>query len=98
MIPDINLFTNLGVAGITLFIIYVMLQYFTRTLTKKDDYIKELIIQFQGHVEMCNTNFLLSSTRLSKSSERQTKTLDKLVKMLESRTPTFNQLAEAVKK
>lgn len=58
MNPELTLFTNLGVAGITLFIIWMMLKWFMEAidkkdlaLDKKDEYIKSIIEDFKTFQE-----------------------------------------------
>lgn len=87
MNPEI--FTNLGIGGATLVIIWFIVKYFMSSLDKKDerltikdDYIKGLIVDFQSHVEMCNTNFIKHSQHTVKAMAKQTQTLDTLVKLI----------------
>lgn len=89
MIPDINLFTNLGIAGVALFIIYMMLQYFMKTLSGKDEYIKQIILDFQKHIEVCNTNFMNTNITTNEFMKAQTDSMNKLIKILQQRNKFF---------
>ena len=73
----LQIFANLGIAGISLGIIYVMLQYFMRSLSQKDleskeerrlhkDELKSIVNDFKGHIELCNTNFIKVNTNTTK--------------------------------
>ena len=88
---DLNILTNLGIGSASLVIIWMMLKYFMKSLDKKDVEIKELITSFQGHVEICNTNFLKYSDHFSKVSGKQIQAMNKL-------TGSVNILVEKVHK
>jgi len=77
---DINLFANLGIGGVTLFIIWTVVKYFMAAIDKKDEYLKTLIDDFQTHVEMCNTNFIKSSSLVSESSLKQAEAINLLIR------------------
>lgn len=91
MPPEFSTLTNLGIGSASLIIIYVMLKYFMQSLDKKDVEIKELITSFQGHVEICNTNFLKYSDHFSKVSGKQIQAMNKL-------TSSVNILIDKVSK
>ena len=81
-----DVYTNLGIGGASLFIIWVMLRWFMRELEKKDnklavkdEYIKGLIKEFEGHVELCNRNFLKFGNHFSKIAKQQMAAVDRLV-------------------
>lgn len=80
-----NLFTNLGVSGASLFIIWMIIRYFMQALDKKDEYIKNLIELFQSHVELCNKNFIESSKMVTKSSDKQTQAIQLLLEKIGKR-------------
>lgn len=77
---DTTFFTSLGIGGVALWIIYKVIESLMGKLDKKDEYIKSLIIDFQGHVELCNTNFIKNSQHVAKMADKQAKAIDKLVK------------------
>ena len=97
MIPDVNLFMNLGIAGVALFIIYVMLQYFMKTISAKDDYIKQIITEFQKHIELCNTNFMNTNITTNEFMKAQTDSMNKLIKILQSRNKFMEELIKKSK-
>ena len=80
MSPEI--FTNLGIGGGSIFIMWMMLQYFMRRLDAKDQDSKELIREFKVHVEMCNTNFIKVNEHTNKVMRQQAKSFDSLTTKL----------------
>lgn len=95
---DLNILTNLGIGSASLIIIYVMLKYFMKSLDRKDEVLnqkdvemKKLIEDFQGHVEICNTNFMKYSEHFSKVSGKQLKAMSAL-------TSSVNILIDKVNK
>ena len=52
------------------------------TLDKKDQYIKELVTNFQTHIELCNTNFIKYSQHFAKAADKQSKGIDELIKRI----------------
>ncbi len=81
-----ELFANLGIAGVALYIIFVMLRYFMDSLTKKDIQITNLIDdhnrsvdKFKKHIELCNTNFIVLTI-----SAQQTEVLDRLIQKIDN--------------
>ena len=85
MIEPSTLFTNLGIGGAALFIIWMIIRYFMASIDKKDEYLKGLISTFQNHVEMCNTNFINSSALVAKNSDKQAKAINLLIKKIDGR-------------
>jgi len=83
MPTDINLFANLGIGGVTLFIIWTVVKYFMSAIDKKDEYLKSLINDFQTHVEMCNTNFIKSSETVSEAARKQAEAINTLLARIE---------------
>ena len=79
-----ELYTNLGIAGALLGVIYMMLRWFMGTLDRKDQYIEDLIKEFQSHVEICNSNFVKFGDRFSKISGKQTIALNNLIEKIEN--------------
>ncbi len=100
---DPNLFANLGIAGVALYIIFVMLKYFMDTLNKKDTQITQLINdhnktteKFKKHIEICNTNFITLTKQANTISVQQTAVLEKLIAKIDELTlkpVTVNQTA-----
>ena len=76
-------FTNLGLAGITLAMIWFVIQYFMKTLSGRDEYLKGLIVNFQTHVEMCNSNFIRVTEHVTKVSEKNTRVIETLLKRVQ---------------
>ena len=98
--PSLEVFANLGIAGISLGIIYVMLQYFMKTLSRKDEesrverevYEREskaLIADFKQHIEMCNTNFI----KVNNNTTKVLKTVAENLRALQS-NPVTEQAAQ----
>ena len=91
MTPE--LFANLGIAGVALYIIYVMLKYFMESLNKKDDYLtrkdtqitqlveghNRTVDKFKKHVELCNTNFIDLTKQANAHAAEQTEVLERLI-------------------
>ena len=76
---ETTIFSSLGIGGATLFIIWMIIRYFMLALDKKDEYLKSLIVTFQAHVELCNRNFIKSSSLVAKHSKRQAEAIDLLI-------------------
>jgi hypothetical protein len=76
-------YTQLGVAGATLAILFFIIRYFVASLDKKDAYIKEMISEFQNHVEICNNNFMKFGDHFAKISGKQTQALNNLITKVE---------------
>ena len=77
-----EIFTNLGIGGGSIFIMWMMLQYFMKRLDSKDLDSKELIKDFKIHVEMCNTNFMKINEHSNKVMRLQAKAFDGLTTRL----------------
>lgn len=93
MIMNPELFANLGIAGVALYIIYTMLQYFMSTLSKKDTQITSIIDnqsrvveRFKKHVEICNNNFIDLNKQSNIISVQQTEVLKQLVLKIDKLT------------
>ena len=98
--PSLEVFANLGIAGISLGIIYVMLQYFMKTLSRKDEesriereaYEREskaLIVDFKQHIEMCNANFI----KVNNNTTRDLKSVAENLRGLQN-SPVSEQAAQ----
>ena len=92
---DYNVVTQLGVAGISLFIVWMMLRWFMETIHRKDNKIEELVNNFQRHIELCNTNFIKNSQHVVKSVNQQIKTLEKLNRGLDNQTTMIAQILQS---
>ena len=77
-----EIFTNLGIGAGSLFIMWMMLQYFMKKLDSKDQDNKDAITEFRTHVEICNTNFIKINEHTVKIMRQQSKAFDSLTTKL----------------
>jgi len=70
-----NELTNLGVAGVTLAILFFIVRYFVSTLTKKDEYISTITKEFSTIVSNHLTHAVKVEEKMADSNQEVAKAL-----------------------
>lgn len=97
--------TQLGIAGFTLGILFLVVRFFISDSNKKGDLLeakdvltRNLIKDFQVHIELCNTNFIKNSTSTSKALEKLTEVIVQNTKALRTSSPSVDSNTVALDK
>ena len=79
---DIQNFSQLGIDLATLAILLLVVKYFIRALTKKDQYLKEIVGGFQKNVEGFNTTVNNHIEHETQQAQKQTEALNNLARTI----------------
>lgn len=81
---DIAAFSQLGIGVATLVILWVVVRYFIEALTKKDEYIKDVVKEFNTTVNNHLSHTTEAYRKQTAALNRLTKALGELMKELKN--------------
>ena len=82
---DIAAFSQLGIGVATLVILWIVVRYFIEALTKKDDYISEIVKEFNITINNHINHSTQAADRTTKALTALTRAISKLTKDLDNR-------------